>query len=177
MSCRLLANKNTAIHYSHIIMSAVTSQISGVLIVHSTVCSGADQRKQQFCVADLCEGNSPVTAEFPTQRASNGENVFIWWRHHGQLLVTKWYSKHFAISLIELTYTSNQPTNTWNVYKLCIWKCYKNWNKIFFSLKKISIHRKYIFLENTVDTDPQHVKANLDVTGYCLWTTGCSRSQ
>ena len=26
-------------------------------------------------------GNSPVTSEFP-QRASNAENVFIWWRHH-----------------------------------------------------------------------------------------------
>ena len=33
-------------------------------------------------VADLCEGNSPVTGEFPPQRASNLENVFIWWRHH-----------------------------------------------------------------------------------------------
>ena len=31
----------------------------------------------------LCEGNSPVTDEFPAQRASNTENVSIWWRHHG----------------------------------------------------------------------------------------------
>ena len=30
----------------------------------------------------LCEGNSPVTGEFPTQRASSAENVSIWWRHH-----------------------------------------------------------------------------------------------
>ena len=29
----------------------------------------------------LC-GNSPVTGEFPAQRASNAENVSIWWRHH-----------------------------------------------------------------------------------------------
>ena len=28
-------------------------------------------------------GNSPVTGEFPTQRASNAEIVSIWWRHHG----------------------------------------------------------------------------------------------
>ena len=33
-------------------------------------------------VTGLCEGNSPVTGEFPAQRASNGENVSIWWRHH-----------------------------------------------------------------------------------------------
>ena len=26
--------------------------------------------------------NSPVTGEFPAQRASNAENVDIWWRHH-----------------------------------------------------------------------------------------------
>ena len=33
-------------------------------------------------VTGLCVGNSPVTGEFPTQRASNTENVSIWWRHH-----------------------------------------------------------------------------------------------
>ena len=30
----------------------------------------------------LCVGNSPVTGEFHTQRASNTENVSIWWRRH-----------------------------------------------------------------------------------------------
>ena len=30
----------------------------------------------------LCAGNSPVTGEFPAQRATNAENVSIWWRHH-----------------------------------------------------------------------------------------------
>ena len=34
-------------------------------------------------VTGLCEGNSLVTGEFPAQRASNAENVSIWWRHHG----------------------------------------------------------------------------------------------
>ena len=33
-------------------------------------------------VTGLCAGNSPVTGEFPTQRASNAETVSIWWRHH-----------------------------------------------------------------------------------------------
>ena len=32
-------------------------------------------------VTGLCEGNSPVTGEFPAQRAGNAENVSIWWRH------------------------------------------------------------------------------------------------
>ena len=34
-------------------------------------------------VTGLCAGNSPATGEFPAQMASNAENVFIWWRHHG----------------------------------------------------------------------------------------------
>ena len=33
-------------------------------------------------VTGLCAGNSPVNSEFPAQRASNAENVSIWWRHH-----------------------------------------------------------------------------------------------
>ena len=33
-------------------------------------------------VTGLCAGNSPVTDEFPTQKASNAENVSILWRHH-----------------------------------------------------------------------------------------------
>ena len=33
-------------------------------------------------VTGLCEGNLPVTGEFPAQKDSNAENVYIWWRHH-----------------------------------------------------------------------------------------------
>ena len=33
-------------------------------------------------VTGLCPGNSPGTGEIPAQRASNAENVSIWWRHH-----------------------------------------------------------------------------------------------
>ena len=33
-------------------------------------------------VTCLCEGNSPGTGEFPSQKASNAEYVSIWWRHH-----------------------------------------------------------------------------------------------
>ena len=35
-------------------------------------------------VTGRCKGNSPVTGEFPTQRASNAEIISIWWRHHDQ---------------------------------------------------------------------------------------------
>ena len=32
-------------------------------------------------------GDSPVTYEFPLQRASNAQYVFIWWRHHVSLVL------------------------------------------------------------------------------------------
>ena len=73
-------------HYSDVIMGARASQITGVSIVYSTVCSGADSKKTpKLCVTGLCEGNSPMTGESPAQRASNAEKVSIWWRHHGWL--------------------------------------------------------------------------------------------
>ena len=40
------------------------------------------KKTSKLRVPGLCAGNSPVTGEFPTKRASNAENVFIWWRHH-----------------------------------------------------------------------------------------------
>ena len=41
------------------------------------------KKTSKFCVTVLCVRNSPVTGEFPTQMASNAENVSMWWRHHG----------------------------------------------------------------------------------------------
>ena len=74
-------------HYSDIIMSAKVSQITCVSIVCSAICSDADQRKVR--VTGLCEGNSPVTSGFPSQRASITESVSsIWWHHHWDHLST-----------------------------------------------------------------------------------------
>ena len=36
----------------------------------------------KLCVTGLCVGNSRVTGEFPTHRASNVENISIWKHHH-----------------------------------------------------------------------------------------------
>ena len=44
------------------------------------------KKTSKLRVTGLCAGNSPVTGEFPTQRASNAENVSFWWRHHGRRL-------------------------------------------------------------------------------------------
>ena len=41
------------------------------------------KKTSKLHVTGLCGGNSPVTGDFSAQRASNAENVFIWWSHHG----------------------------------------------------------------------------------------------
>ena len=44
-------------------------------------------------VTGLCVGNSPETGEFPAQRASNAENVSIWWRHHDRRKIVEGRNK------------------------------------------------------------------------------------
>ena len=59
-------------HYNDVIMRAMASQITSISIVCSNICSGIDQRKCQS-----------------SQRASNAENVFIWWHHHAS--ISEWF--------------------------------------------------------------------------------------
>ena len=64
-------------------MDATASLITGVSIVYLTVFLKYRSKKPlKLRVTGLCERNSLVTDEFPAQRASNVENVSIWWRHH-----------------------------------------------------------------------------------------------
>ena len=56
-------------------------QITGVSVICSTVCSGADQRKQQRSASlAFVRESHRWTDGFPSQRAA--ENVSIWWRQH-----------------------------------------------------------------------------------------------
>ena len=64
---------------------AMMSQITSLIIVYSIVCSMRRSKKtSKLRVTGLCEGNPPVTGEFPAQRVSNAKNVSIWWRHHDE---------------------------------------------------------------------------------------------
>ena len=58
-------------------MGAMASQINSLTIVYSTVYS---KKAPKLRVTGLCAGNSPITGEFPAQRARNAENVSIWWQ-------------------------------------------------------------------------------------------------
>ena len=46
---------------------------------------GRSKKTSKLRVTGLCAGNSPLTGEFPAQRASNAENVSIWWRHRDKI--------------------------------------------------------------------------------------------
>ena len=57
-------------YYNDVIMNAMASQITSVTIVYSTVYSRRRSKKMsKLRVIGLCERNSPVTGEFPAQRA------------------------------------------------------------------------------------------------------------
>ena len=82
--CEIKVRDKKLIHYIDIKMGTMASQITSLTIVYSAVYSGADKKKQtsKLHLTGLCVGKSPGTGEFSAQKASNAENVSIWWRHH-----------------------------------------------------------------------------------------------
>ena len=76
-------DEQTHTHYNGIVISAMASQITSLMVVYSTVYLRRRSKKaSKLCITGLCEGNSAVTGEFPTQRTSNAEIISIWWRHY-----------------------------------------------------------------------------------------------
>ena len=70
-------------HYNDIIMSEKASQITGVSILLDCLFRlRTEKASKTRNVTGLFEWNSSATVEFLAQRASNAENVFIWWRHN-----------------------------------------------------------------------------------------------
>ena len=102
-------------------MSAIASQITNLTIVHSTVYSDADKKKtSKLRVTGLCEGNSPVAGEFPTQRASNAEKVSIKFddvimAHYCVLLWfgTCWFTHILQGCFIYAQVAAKQPWSLW----------------------------------------------------------------
>ena len=54
-------------------------------------------------VTGLCEGNSPVTSEFPAQRTSSAENVSIWWRYHELCTGKAQFDKNYILNQFRLS--------------------------------------------------------------------------
>ena len=98
---------NNWLHYSDALMSTMASQITGVSIFTQPFVQAHIKETSKLRVTGLCERNSPVTGEFLTQRASNAENVSIWWRHHYSLNLS-----HASILDYKLYSTKYAPRQT-----------------------------------------------------------------
>ena len=117
-------------NYNDVITSAIASQMNSLTIVCSAIYSDAGP----------CEGNSPVTGEFPPQRASYVENVSIWWRHHGiKNWAILWSSCYCLFQRLRcvLIYTCFLCGHISNIaiiyierlYRYPFWKC---WHMLYF---------------------------------------------
>ena len=70
------------------------------------------KKTSKLRLTGLCEGNSPVTGEFPAQKASNAENISIWWRH-----MLKWTT----------TQEASGSSTTSNTAMRIICSCWLSW--------------------------------------------------
>ena len=71
-------------HWRHDKRDGVSNQrrVNGLL---NRVFRRRSKKTSKLHFIGLCEGNSPVTDEFPSQRACIAEIVSIWWRHYGAI--------------------------------------------------------------------------------------------
>ena len=126
------------IHYSDGIMSAMVSPITSVSSVYFTVLFRRKTNKtSKLRVTGLCDWDSPATGEFPVQRASNAENVSIWWRHHvcvkkkAEYTILLKYNIYMFISIV-LSIVIGAKTNVRQSINLLTRRCL---DKIPFQLK------------------------------------------
>ena len=108
-------------HYNDVIMGTAASRIPSLTIVFAIVYSGTYQRKHQsFASLAFVQGNSPVTGEFPVQRASNAENVSIWWLHHVTGLSAGFgrnlQQTHIQCCFVVTLFSKTIPTDIGDIY-------------------------------------------------------------
>ena len=114
VSFRLRVNFKSK-HSNDVIMSAMASQITSLTIVYSMVYwKRRPKETSNLRVTGLCAGKSPMTGEFPSQRARNAGNVSIWWRHHQDIEIGK-YSNGGASHIFCFNWTGYTKTKYINI--------------------------------------------------------------
>ena len=91
-------------------------------------------------VTGLCAWNSPGTGEFPAQKASNAENVSIWWRHHG---VRK---SIFHVGSSDITLHSHRSQPAGKLTLLLLGRCISKVNKSHLTVIQMSTEPVYMCL-------------------------------
>ena len=113
----------------------MASQITSLTSVYTAVYSGVDQRKHQSSASLV------FVRGIQRKRASNAENVSIWWRHHD---LTHWRRvTHICVSKLTIIGSDNGLSP--GRHQTIIWTSSNLRNKLQWSIKRNS----YIFiLEN-----------------------------
>ena len=93
-------------------MKVKLSQIVGNSTVCLTVYVDRHQRNIKSALLAFCEGNSPMTSEFPAPRVSNAEKASICWRHHGMPLFAMDVSFVFSCFSLFLTKVCHHKCRT-----------------------------------------------------------------
>ena len=143
-------------------MGSMGSQITSLTIDYSTVYSAHIKgTTSKLRATGLCAGNSPGTGEFPAQRASNAENVSIWWRHHDSTdsvahnYCYDLWVKMWLRCLLIFKASGGRFKNTYELlnlralkfstlYKIIIFQCMGKIFYVEFKREPLKFHTKYL---------------------------------
>ena len=103
-------------------ISAMASQITILAVVYSTIYSGtADRKHQSFGSLAFVRGFHRWLVNSPHKRASNAENVSIWWRHH-ELITVTCNLRFTKISMTGILYIPNECARCFPIF-LWLFSC------------------------------------------------------
>ena len=132
-----------SVHHTDVIMSLIASQITNLTIVYSTVYSDADQWKHQTYAPLTFVQGIHRDQWLPRTRASNAENVSIWWRHHATIVFPMFDITHtpcIGQILTRHRFLTNLPFSRWR------WSVTNDQNPIKISMIDTD-HHTYIMCE------------------------------
>ena len=114
-------------HFSDVMISAISNCTRLDFLVNRLFGRGSN-KTSKLRVIGFCEVNPPVTGEFPSQRAINAENVFIWWRCHGALFHSKRNMPSWIHELNDLVNPFATVQSLWS-HRPFLWDWYQGqWN-------------------------------------------------
>ena len=141
------------------------------------------KKTSKLRVTGLCEGNSPVTGEFHSQKASNTENVSIWWpwRHHLHSGVHRypvfppsyipWYL-HWSLVQVSHHVMQYHATLFWRTALMLNVFCTVVWPVWSFAISHFRLRWSLCIqsiLENYYNGSPRDVMLRLHFTFYASW--------
>ena len=124
------------------------------------------KKTSKLRVTGLCEGNSPMTGELLAQRASNAENVSIWWHHHrlGYIpIIVHTLCLLLCFVMLVFSHMHWLPHWHWSKYAIALGPQWGNTGG----------NRLYRSVPNTVY---KHVCACLYVCDMCVWVCDIVKS-